>query len=468
MPNNPETLFSPDPAVRAITGELYSDISGLPIVSPHGHVHPGLFSEPEAAFGSPVDLFILPDHYIIGRLYSAGFLPESLGISKRQDGWKETDHRAIWRIFCQQFHTFRASPISLWIQHELETIFDVRELPTTQNADRLYDDLSAKLILPEFQPRRLFERLNIQVLCTTDAPSDDLHHHKAILRSGWGGRIIPCLRMDGIANLNVPEWKANLLALENAVGFEITTFPDFIRAIEARRAFFKEMGAVATDHSVRTPFTIELSPNETETIFQHALQGGVTQKEALLFSGHMLMQSARMSVEDGLVMQLHAGIFRDHDLPLFERYGHDIGGDFPVRCEFTRNLRALLNKFGSDPRLTLVLFTLDETCYARELAPLAGHYPAIRIGPPWWFNDSPTGMQRYLEQVVESAGLQRLAGFNDDTRAFCSIPARHEMWRRSVANWLGGLTARHLITLQDAHEMASDLAVNLARRTYHL
>lgn len=468
MPVNPDTLFSPDPAVLAISRDLYADISALPIVSPHGHVNPGLFSDPEAAFGSPVDLFILPDHYIIGRLYSAGVQPESLGISSRQAGWKETDHRNIWRIFCEHFHIFRGSPISLWIQHELETIFDIPELPTSQNADRLFDALSAKLALPEFQPRGLFERFNIEVLCTTDAPSDDLHHHKAILGSGWGGRIIPCLRMDGIANLDVPEWKKNILALENAVGFGIANFRDFIRAIEARRGFFKEMGAVATDHSVRTPFTVELSPSETETIFQHALRGGVTQKETLLFCGHMLMESARMSIEDGLVMQLHAGIFRDHDLPLFERYGHDIGGDFPVRCEFTRNLRALLNQFGSDPRLTLVLFTLDESCYARELAPLAGHYPAMRIGPPWWFNDSPNGMRRYLEQVVENAGLQSLAGFNDDTRAFCSIPARHDLWRRSVANWLGGLTARHLITLQDAREMASDLAINLARRTYHI
>jgi len=468
MPFHPDTLFSPEPEIRKIARELYGEIAGLPIVSPHGHVDPRLFTGSDTAFGSPPDLFIHPDHYIIGRLYSAGIQPGSLGISRRADDIKETDHRKIWRIFCDHFHIFLGSPISLWLQHELSTIFDIAELPASQNADRLYDELAAKLAQPEFRPRRLFERFNIEVLCTTDSPWDDLHHHKAIQSSGWTGRIIPSFRMDGIANLTLPEWKQNIHALENAVGFEIKGFTEYIRAIELQRSIFKEMGAVATDHSVLKPYTTSLSKVETERIFQHALQGTATEEEARLFSGHILMESARMSLEDGLVMQLHAGIYRDHDQLLFERHGHDIGGDFPVRCEFTQNLRPLLNRFGGDPRLTLVVFTLDESSYSRELAPLAVHYPALRIGPPWWFHDSPHGIQRYLDQVVESARFQKLAGFNDDTRAFCSIPARHDLWRRAAANWLAGEVCRFKISIQDAREMAVDLTVNLARRTYRL
>jgi len=468
MSFHPDCLFSPEPGVRKIARDLYGEVTGLPIVSPHGHVDPRLFADANATFGSPADLLIIPDHYITRLLYSQGIPLESLGVPRRDGGPIETDHRKIWRIFCEHFDLFQATPSGLWLENELQTVFGIEENPSIKNSDRLYDDITAKLASAEFRPRRLFERFNIEVLCTTDAATDDLRHHRAIRASGWTGRIIPCFRPDGVVNLNNPDWRENIATLGAVVGREITSFQAFVKALEARRAFFKELGATATDHAVLTPFTTELSKREVEDLFQRALHGGATRKDALRFTGHMLMEFARMSVEDGLVMQLHAGAYRDHNRVVYERFGADTGGDIPTRCEFTRNLRALLNKFGNDPRLTLVLFTLDETTYSRELAPLAGHYPAVRIGPPWWFFDSPNGIRRYFENIVETAGLGNTAGFNDDTRAFCSIPSRHDVWRRVSADWVAELVARKMVSKASAREMMADLAGNLARRTYQL
>jgi glucuronate isomerase len=465
---NPDRFFSPDPATRGVARELYAQVAALPIVSPHGHVPANLFADPNAMFGSPVDLFISSDHYITRLLYSQGIPLEKLGIVPKGEGDVDSDHRKIWKTFCEHFHLFRGTPSSIWLRHELSVVFGVEEKPSLLNADRLYDIICEKMALPEFTPRRLFERFNIEVLCTTDAATDNLEAHQTIQASGWQGRLRPTFRPDGVVNLDAPGWRVQLARLSEVSGIGIGSYANYLRALEQRRESFKRMGAVASDHSALTTATAELTPIEAETIFKHALKGQNLPHEAARFTAHMLMQMARMSIEDGLVMQLHPGSYRNYNEAVFQRFGPDSGGDIPIQTEYTRNLMPLLNKYGNDHRLTLILFTLDESVYARELAPLAGHFPALKLGPPWWFHDSLNGMRRYFERVMETAGIYNTAGFNDDTRAFCSIPARHDTWRRACANWVAGLVVRSVVDIEDAREMMRELAVDLARRTYRL
>jgi glucuronate isomerase len=344
----------------------------------------------------------------------------------------------------------------------------VDERPCASNADCLFDLVAEKLSSPDFSPRKLFERFNIEVLCTTDAATDTLEHHQAIRQSGWSGNILPTFRPDGVVNLDAPNWQANIEKLSQVSNVDITDYASYIRALERRRVFFKSMGATATDHAALTPATVELTSIEADAIFQRALKGQSGPDDAARFTAHMLMEMARMSIEDGLVMQLHPGSLRNHNEIIFKKFGLDKGADIPLQTEYTRNLLPLLNKYGNDSRLTLILFTLDETTYSRELAPLAGHYPALKLGPPWWFFDSLNGMARCFDQVMETAGLYNTTGFNDDTRAFCSIPARHDVWRRASANWLAGLIVRHIIDMDDAREMIQDLAVGLAKRAYKI
>jgi glucuronate isomerase len=465
---SPDRLFDPEPTRRKLARQLYESVAGLPIVSPHGHVDPRLFANPDATFGSPADLFIIPDHYVTRMLYSQGIPLESLGVARLDGGVVESDHRKIWRLFCANFHLFRGTPSGLWLRHEMSEVFGMDEVPSAANADRLYDRINEKLASPEFSPRALFERFNIQVLATTDAATDRLEHHQAIRASGWNGRIIPTFRPDGIVNIDAPGWMQNIETLSAVSGVDVVDYLSFIRALEQRRDFFRSICATATDHAALTPATAELSPREAEAIFQRALKGQANVEDAARFTAHMLMEMARMSIEDGLVMQLHPGSLRNHNRLIFEKFGPDKGADIPIQTEYTRNLLPLLNKFGNDSRLTLILFTLDETAYARELAPLAGHYPALKLGPPWWFHDSPNGMRRYFDAVMETAGLYNTAGFNDDTRAFCSIPARHDVWRRAAANWLAGLVERHSVDLDDAEEMVGELSTGLVKRAYKI
>ena len=333
---------------------------------------------------------------------------------------------------------------------------------------RIYDEIAEKLRSPEFLPRTLFEQFRIEMLATTDAAADPLIHHNAIRASGWSygrHRVIPTFRPDALLRIALPAWTAELRALESASGTTIRSCETFLSAIAERRRYFASLGATATDHAVVEPYTAELTPEESERLFQRARNGDATADDQRCFEGHMLMEMARLSTEDGLVMQLHPGAFRDHNESVYERFGTDKGADIPIVTEYTRNLRPLLNRYGNDPRFSMVLFTLDESTSSRELAPLAGHYPALRLGPPWWFHDSIEGMRRYREQVSETAGIYNTAGFNDDTRAFCSIPARHDLARRVDANWLSGLVTRHIIEMDDAREMARALAVDLARET---
>jgi glucuronate isomerase len=464
----PDRCFGPDLRQKEVAQHLYGLTAELPLVCPHGHVDPRMFADPEYSFGSPADLLIIPDHYVTRMLYSQGVPLERLGVPRRDGGPVETDHRKIWQLFAENFSLFRGTPSGLWLTQELQDVFGVEEKLDSGSAGRIYDQIADRLKQPGFRPRAMFERFRIEVLCTTDAAADPLTAHQAIRNSGWKGRVIPTFRPDAVITLNPPTWRDSIRALEKAAGMEVASYRNFVHALENRRAYFKNMGARATDHAALEAFTEELTEAEAEEIFQRALRGKADARDARRFTAHMLIESARMSVEDGLVMQLHVGAFRNHNEAVFARFGADVGGDIPVSSEFTRNLRSLLDKFGNDPRLTLVLFTLDEATYSRELAPLAGHYPALRIGPAWWFHDSLNGMLRYREQIVETAGLQNTAGFNDDTRAFPSIPARHDLSRRVDANWIAGLVVRGIVPLDDAEEMIRDTAYRLAKKTYRL
>ncbi len=461
-----DRYFGPDPAQKKIARQLYAGVAGLPLVCPHGHVDPRLLADPDYSFGTPTALLLIPDHYIFRMLYSQGISLEQLGLPRRDGGAVEQDHRKIWQLFAENFYLFRGTPTGMWLTDELHSVFGVEDKLTGESAQAIYDQIADCLARPEFRPRALFERFNIEVLTTTDAATDPLEQHRAIRESGWAGRILPTFRPDGVVNIDAPGWRQNIEALSEISGIDITGYSSYIQALENRRTFFKQMGATATDHAALTPYTEELPAATAETIFQRALKGAASPEDATRFTGHMLMENARMSIEDGLVMQLHPGSLRNHNTLIFERFGPDKGADIPIPTEYTHNLYPLLNKYGNDPRLTLILFTLDETTYSRELAPLAGHYPAVKLGPPWWFFDSLNGMNRYFEQVMETAGLHNTAGFNDDTRAFPSIPARHDLWRRAASNWVAGLVVRGIVDLADAGEMALELAYRLAKRAY--
>jgi glucuronate isomerase len=334
-------------------------------------------------------------------LYSQGIPLERLGIPRADGGEVEGDHRKIWQTFADNFYLFRGTPTGIWLTYELNIVFGITQKLTSATAQTIYDQIAAKLATPEFRPRQMFERFNIEVLTTTDAATDPLEHHQTIRASGWQGKILPTFRPDAVVNLDAIGWRKNIDALSAVSGIDVHDYRSFIRALENRRAYFKAMGATATDHAALTPHTEELSEAEVNTIFQRALRGQANTDDAARFTAHMLMEMARMSVDDGLVMQLHPGSFRNHNDLIFARFGLDKGCDIPVATEYTRNLRPLLNKYGNDPRLTLILFTLDEKTYARELAPLAGHYPAVKLGPPWWFHDSLNGMVRFFDQVME-------------------------------------------------------------------
>ena len=462
-----DRFFDPDPSIRAAARCLYEETRSLPLICPHGHVEPSLLAE-NAPFPEPTALLIIPDHYIFRMLYSRGVPMESLGIPTVDGTPVETDPRAIWQRFADHYHLFRGTPTGAWLDHELHELFGVRVRLRGETASFIYDQIAERLASPEFRPRALFERFGIEVLATTDRASDPLDSHAAIRASGWPGRVIPTFRPDAVFRIAAPSWPSEIDALARVAGSQIRDLSSFLGVLAERRRYFRSFGATATDHGVVEPYTIRLRPGEADALFAKALADRATLADQRQFEGHMLVEMARMSVDDGLVMQMHAGALRDHNRAVAERFGPDKGGDIPVATEYTRNLAPLLDAYGNDPRLTLLLFTLDESTYARELAPLAGHYPALRLGPPWWFNDSIEGMTRFRRQVTETAGIYNTAGFNDDTRAFCSIPARHDLSRRIDANFLGGLVARHVIDLDDARQMARALAYDLARETYRL
>jgi glucuronate isomerase len=453
-------FFDPNPPQMMVAQDLYAQAKDLPIISPHGHVDPALFSEPDKHFVNPIELLLQFDHYLLRMLYSQGIAYEDL-VDQR-------DPLGVWQIFADHFYLFRGTPSGSWLTHTLETQFGIREKLTSENASEIYEKIQSALITPEFTPRNLFKRMKIEVLATTDPAYDNLHHHHKLRASGWQGRIIPTFRPDDLIDLLANDWQANVKRLSQVSKIEVRDFQSFIHALEVQRRFFQELGGTAIDCGVISPRVEKLTPQAIEQIFHRGLLGKADQDDSRQFTAHMLYEMARMSVEDGMVMQLHAGVCRNHNPLVFEQFGPDRGFDIPVRTEFTRNLQPLLAAFGNHPNFTLILFTLDESTYGRELAPLAGAYPAVKLGPPWWFNDSWEGMRRYFEQVMETAGIYNTVGFNDDTRAFLSIPARHDLWRRACANWLADLCTREMIDRADAEMMMTAMTIDLAKQAYRL
>ncbi|MDB4872105.1 MAG: uxaC [Gemmatimonadales bacterium] len=464
-----DRYFDSDPVVRRHARALYDETRALPIVSPHGHVDAAILARNES-FTDPASLIVTPDHYVLRVLYSRGVPLEALGVAPI-DGLRPTaekDPRKIWQTFADHWQLFRATPTRAWLEYELREVFGIERDLDSGSAQHVYDAIGERLASPEFRPRALFKRFNIEVLATTDAASDTLEHHEALRTSELGGRVIPTFRPDALFRIASAQWSAELARLGRVVGASIGNYAEFVKALVRRRTDFKAMGATATDHAVVVPRTERLQAGDAEKLFAKAVRGAATEDDQSRFEAHLLMEMASMSVEDGLVMQIHAGAFRDHNELIHRRFGPDRGGDIPVAIEFTRNLRPLLNSYGNDARFRLIVFTLDESTYSRELAPLAGHYPALLLGAPWWFHDSIEGMTRFRRQTTETAGIENTAGFADDTRAFCSIPARHDLARRVDANYLGGLLARHVIDMPDAREMAKAMAYDLAKRAYRL
>ena len=464
---DPDRLFPADERTRSIARDLYAPIKDLPIVSPHGHTDPAWFAY-DQPFANPADLLIVPDHYVFRMLYSQGVKLEDLGVPTIDGSTTEQDPRRIWKIFADHYHLFRGTPCRAWLDWVFNAVFslDVRLEPGT--ATLYYDTIDAALQTPAFRPRALFERFNIEVIATTESPLDPLEHHKAIRESGWKGKVVTAYRPDPVIDPETVGFTDNLRRFGEMAGEDVSTWDGYLRAHENRRAFFRAAGATSTDHGHPTAFTADLPRAECEALYAKVRSGNANFADAELFRGQMLTEMARMSIDDGMVMQLHAGAFRSHNPGLLARFGRDKGADVPMATEYVRNLKPLLDRFGNDRRLMLILFTLDEDTYSRELAPLAGHYPVLRLGPSWWFHDSPEGMRRFRERTTETAGFYNTVGFNDDTRAFLSIPARHDVARRMDCAFLARLVAEHRLEEDEAHEVAHALTYDLVKAAYQL
>jgi glucuronate isomerase len=462
-----DRLFPAEPAQRVLSRALYATVKDLPIVSPHGHTDPRWYADNEP-FSNASALFITPDHYVFRMLYSQGIRLEDLGIPRRDGSRVEQDARKIWRTFAAHYHLFRGTPTRIWLDHAFHVVFGIQERLSTESADRLFDHINDRLARLEFRPRALFERFNIEVIATTESPLDPLAHHSKLRESGWKGRVVTAYRPDPVVDPEFDGFRANVTRLGEITGEDTITWRGYLAAHRQRRAFFKTMGATSTDHGHPSALTCDLTTRECEALFGKVLTGAASSGEAEIFRGQMLTEMARMSLEDGLVMQIHPGSFRNHNPMILDRFGRDQGADIPTRTDYVRALKPLLDRFGNERELTVILFTLDESVYARELAPLAGHYPILRLGPPWWFHDSPEGMLRFRAQATETAGFYNTVGFNDDTRAFLSIPARHDVARRIDCRFLAQLVAEHRIEEDEAFELAPELAYGLAKRAYRL
>lgn len=463
---HPDRLLPPDPGVRAIARRLYEAVRDLPIVSPHGHVDPRLLLDNQP-FTDPAALLITPDHYVTRLLHANGVPLEDLGVGRGP--LAEADARAVWRQLCANWALFRGTPVRYWFESELAEIFGVTERPSADNADRLYDQIADRLSQDEFRPRALFRRFNIDVLATTDDPCDDLSAHRALAADpAWTGRVIPTFRPDRYLEAGQEGWAKAVALLGDTAGIDTAEHAGYVQALEERRRYFIAHGAVSTDHSHLDVRTDPLSPAEAERIHRAALAGEATEAETTAYRRHMVLEMARMSCEDGLVMTLHPAVRRNHHTPTFTRFGADTGHDIPVRVEFTDALRPLLERYGTHPNLHLILFTLDETVFSREIAPLAGFYPAVYAGAPWWFLDAPDAIRRYRKAVTETVGFSRTSGFIDDTRAFCSIPARHDMSRRLDSGVLAELVAEHRLDEDEALETAIELVNVNPRKAFRL
>lgn len=465
---HPDRLFPSEPIQRAVARRLYDQIKDLPIISPHGHTDPSWFAT-NANWTDPASLLITPDHYVFRMLYSQGIAMDRLGVPRDDGRPVEQDPRKIWHLFAQNYHLFRGTPSRLWHDWVYTHVFGIDVKLNADTADHYYDIINTKLAQDDFTPRALFEQFNIEVIATTEGPLDLLTHHSAITASDWGGRVITAFRPDGVLDPDYEGFVDNLKAMGGLTGHNALDYDGYLAALENRRAFFKTVGgATSTDHGHPTAKTANLSREDAQNLFARVTTGPASPADAELFRAHMLVEMARMSSQDGLVMQIHPGAFRNHNQSVFDSYGRDKGCDIPMRTNYVNDLKPLLDRYGSDPAVSIILFTLDESTYARELAPLAGHYPALKLGPSWWFHDSPEGMRRFRENVTETAGFYNTVGFNDDTRAFLSIPARHDVARRMDCNWLSQLVCDHRMEEDEAGEVAYDISYRLAKEAYKL
>jgi len=458
-----DRLFPAEASTRKIAKTLYEHVRTLPIISPHGHTQAAWFAKNEP-FPDPAKLFLQPDHYIYRMLYSQGVSLEDLEIGQPE----LKDARKAWHIFASHYHLFRATPTRLWLDFAFQELFGIEERLSEKTADFYFDSISEKLQTPEFLPRALYQRFNLEVLATTDSPLDSLADHNAIRESNWKARILPTFRPDPVVDPDFVGFAENILKLGERTGEDTSTWAGYLDALRKTRGRFRQLGCTATDHGHSTAQTASLSKAEAENIFCRVLDGKADAQQQELFRAQMLTEMARMSLEDGLVMQIHPGSARNHNRKLYERYGRDVGADIPMPTNYVDALRPLLDQFGNEGALTIILFTLDESTYSRELAPLAGHYPCLRLGPPWWFHDSPEGMMRFRERVTETAGFYNTVGFNDDTRAFLSISARHDAARRMDCAFLAKLVAEHRLEEEEALEVAHDLAYRLVKQAYKL
>ncbi|MEO9530543.1 glucuronate isomerase [Roseibium sp.] len=464
---SPDRLFPVEPEVRAIARDLYDSVKSLPIVSPHGHTDPRWFAENDA-FPDPSQLFIVPDHYVFRMLFSQGIDLSALGVARLDGGWSETDSRKIWRVFAENFHLLRATPSRMWLDHSFQEVFGWTGRLSAETADEAYDHIADCLTRPDFRPRALFERFNIEVIATTESPLDDLKWHRMTRDSSWSGRVVTAYRPDAVVDPEFEGFAENVETFGGLAGEDATTWQGYLRAHRARRAYFKSFGATSSDHGHPNARTENLSAAKAEDLFQKALGGTCTPDEADAFRGHMLTEMARMSLDDGLVLQIHPGSFRNHSGQVLSTFGRDKGFDIPTRTDYVRALKPMLDAVGLEKDLSIILFTLDETAYARELAPLAGVYPTLKLGPAWWFHDSPEGMRRFREQTTETAGFYNTVGFNDDTRAFSSIPARHDVARRVDCGYLASLVRTGRFDEDEAYEVAQDLSYRLVKQAYRL
>lgn len=459
---HPDRLFPADPTTRAISRELYGTVAELPIVSPHGHTDPAWFARNEP-FGDATELLLRPDHYLFRMLYSQGVPLEKLGIAGH-----ETDSREAWRILAENYHLFRGTPSRLWLDWVFAEAFGIDVRLEGETSDFYYDTMTEALASDAFRPRALFDRFGIEVLTTTESPLDRLDHHRLLRESGWEGRVLTAYRPDPVVDPEFEGFAENLAAFGELTGEDCGHWDGYLAAHRKRRAFFAEHGATSTDHGHPTAATADLSAGEARALFDRVRTGGASASDAELFRAQMLTEMAGMSLEDGLVLQIHPGSLRNHNRQLFECFGRDKGADIPTRTDYVHALKPLLDRYGNEPGLSIILFTLDESSYARELAPLAGHYPCLKLGPAWWFHDSPEGMRRFRLTTTETAGFYNTVGFNDDTRAFLSIPARHDVARRIDCGFLAQLVAEHRIEDWEAAELAADLTYNLVKQAYRL
>lgn len=463
---HPDRLLPSDPGLRAVARRLYAAVRDLPIVSPHGHV-PATLLQDDEPFRDPAALFVTPDHYVTRILHANGIPLSDLGVARGP--LTETESRQVWRLLCENWSLFRGTPVRYWLESELGGIFGITERPSAKNADALYDQIADCLGRPEFRPRALFRRFGIEVLATTDDPADDLAAHRALAADPqWSARVSPTFRPDRYLEAGRTGWVAAVDRLGEVAGVEVDDYRGFVRALEERRRYFIENGAFSADHGHEDAVAVPMTEGEAERVYQRARRGEATEAETEAFRRHMVLEMARMSCEDGLVMTLHPGAHRNHHPDSERKYGPDTGSDIPQATEYTRALRPLLERFGTHPNFHLVLFTLDEQVWSRELAPMAGFYPAVYIGAPWWFLDAPDAILRFRAAVTETAGFSRTAGFVDDTRAFCSIPARHDMARRLDAAFLARLVGEHRIDEDEALETVVSLVDENPRTAFRI